>query len=77
MRGLDFYPRVALSPIRSRSFHQSFGALRLPPRIPEPVLQPIGRDAQPVSESQPIYKERRAEDAVLNVAPAGDGERRS
>src|SRR5260221_6082447 len=50
--------------------------LLLSPHIPEPILQPMRRDTQPVSEAQRIYKERRTEDAVLNVASAGDGERR-
>jgi len=62
-----------ISTVTDKAGHRE---LLLPSCIPEQLLQPLWRDAEPVGKSQRIYKERRAEHAVLNVAPSGDGKRR-
>src|SRR5471030_2812650 len=50
--------------------------LLLSPRVPEPILQPLRWDAQPVGQAQKVNQERRPQDPVLDVAPTGDGYRR-
>src|SRR5258707_15285437 len=42
----------------------------------EPLFQTLRWDTQPVGQAQSVDAKRRAEDAVLDVTAAGDGQRR-
>jgi hypothetical protein len=72
----SLHPDLALFDHRQCVFRRVGRSRLLPPGVLEPVLQPLRWDAEPVSQPQGIYKERGAEHAVLNIAPAGDGDGR-